>query len=70
MFSEIFFTEMDDGFLDSVFEDLVFSTDVEIVEEMFFPFSDFVFLVDEVIHVLKILVNVELFPEHRGILHR
>lgn len=49
---------MDDRFFDAVLEYLILSADIEIVKKVLFPFGDFVLFVDEVVHILKVLVNV------------
>ena len=61
---------MNNDLLDPILQDLVLTAYVEIIEELFLPLCDLVLLVYEVIHVLEVLVNVELFPKHRGVFHR
>ena len=55
---------MNNDLLDPILQDLVLTAYVEIIEELFLPLCDLVLLVYEVIHVLEVLVNVELFPKH------
>lgn len=70
LFSKEAFAKMDNYFFDSILQDLVLATHVKIIQKLFLSLCDFVFLVDEVVHVLEIFVNVEFFPKHGGILHR
>lgn len=70
MFSKETFAKMNNDFLDPILQDLVLPTDVEIIEKLFLSLCDLVLLVDEVIHILEIFINVELFPKHGGIFHR
>jgi hypothetical protein len=57
-FGEILFTEMHDDLFESIFENLVFPTDIKIVKEMFFPLCYVVLLVYKIVYILKILIDV------------
>jgi hypothetical protein len=69
LLTEILLTQMHDGLLDTVLEYLIFAANVEVVQEMLLPLRDLVLLVYEVVHVLEVLVDVQLLPEHPRILH-
>lgn len=70
LFSEVVFAEMDNNLFNAILEDLILSTHVKVIQELLFPLCDLVFFVHEVIHVLEVLIQVKLLPEHRRVFHR
>ena len=61
---------MHDYFFDPILKDLIFATDIEIIEKLFLSFGDLSFFIHEKVHVFEILVNIQLFPKHTRILYR
>jgi hypothetical protein len=62
---EVALAKMDNNFFDSILEDLILPTHIEIIEKLLLSLSNFIFFVDEIVHVLEIFVDVELLPKHR-----